>query len=49
MAHVLDGKSILKEVWHGMEEVKRAGLAVSIGVSDLSVKEICEVRLFFLL
>jgi hypothetical protein len=35
-AHVRDGKSILREVWRGMEEVKRAGLAVSIDVSKLS-------------
>jgi diketogulonate reductase-like aldo/keto reductase len=44
-AHVRDGKSILQEVWRGMEEVKRAGLAVSIGVSNFTVpflKEICE-------
>jgi diketogulonate reductase-like aldo/keto reductase len=43
IAHIRDGKSRLKEVWRGMEGVKRDGLATSIGVSNFTVEYLTEI------
>jgi len=44
--HVAQAKGNLQDVWKGMEEVKKEGLAKSIGVSNFDVdalKEVLEV------
>jgi diketogulonate reductase-like aldo/keto reductase len=43
VVHTRDGKSTLKQVWREMEEVKRAGLTTSIGVSNFTVAHLAEV------